>query len=87
MRFDDRITGKLSTYATQAKKIHFEIDPSEINKNVPVDVPVLGNCKETVAAVLALVNKNEHTEWKNSFKEHLEKEDELVIQPEIHPAD
>lgn len=87
MRFDDRITGKLSTYATQAKKIHFEIDPSEVNKNVHVDVAVLGNCKDTLAAVLKLVNKNEHKLWKESFKGYLEKEKEVVIEPEIHPTD
>lgn len=87
MRFDDRITGKLSTYATQAKKIHFEIDPSEINKNVPVDVPVLGDCKQTLAALLELVRPNEHKAWKESFKEYREKENEVVIQPEIHPAE
>lgn len=86
MRFDDRITGKLSTYATQAKKIHFEIDPSEINKNVLVDVAVLGNCKETLAAVCELVNPNEHTAWKESFAPHLERENREVIEPEIHPA-
>ena len=57
MRFDDRITGKLSTYAQQAKKIHFDIDPSEINKNVQVDVAVLGNCKETLREVTALLEK------------------------------
>ena len=55
MRFDDRITGNINTYARQAKKIHFDIDPSEINKNIPVDVAVLGNCKDTVARVLELV--------------------------------
>ncbi len=87
MRFDDRITGKLSTYATQAKKIHFEIDPSEINKNVPVDVPVLGDCKETLSALLELVEPNEHKEWIGSFQEYYDKENEMVIQPEIHPAD
>lgn len=87
MRFDDRITGKLSTYATQAKKIHFEIDPSEINKNVPVDVPVLGDCKETLSALLELIEPNEHKEWIGSFKEYYDKENEAVIQPEIHPAD
>lgn len=87
MRFDDRITGKLSTYATQAKKIHFDIDPSEINKNVPVDVAVLGDCKETLAAVTALLRPNSHQEWIDSFRPHVEKEDRIVIQPEIHPAE
>ena len=87
MRFDDRITGKLSTYARQAKKIHFEIDPSEVNKNVPVDVAVLGNCKQTLAQVLEQVKPNRHTEWIDSFGEHHEREKEAVIEPEIHPAD
>ncbi len=87
MRFDDRITGRLETYARQAKIIHFDIDPSEINKNVRVDVAVTGDCKETLAAVTALLDGNEHTEWKESFREHAEKEDRIVIQPEIHPSE
>ena len=67
MRFDDRITGKLATYATQAKKIHFDIDPSEINKNVKVDLAVLGDCKDTLAQVNKLIKKNLHTDWIESF--------------------
>src|SRR6056297_3670073 len=62
MRFDDRVTGDLNTYAKQAKIIHFEIDPAEVNKNVKVDVAVLGNAKETLSEILPLVNKNEHKE-------------------------
>ncbi len=87
MRFDDRITGKLSTYATQAQKIHFEIDPAEINKNVPVDVAVLGDCKQTLAEVLALVKPNDHREWVGSFQKHLDEEKRVVIEPEIHPGE
>ncbi|MCM1108823.1 MAG: biosynthetic-type acetolactate synthase large subunit [Clostridium sp.] len=87
MRFDDRITGKLDTYARQAKIIHFDIDPSEINKNVRVDVAVLGNCKDTLTAVTALLQPGEHREWKESFREHAEKENRMVIQPEIHPTE
>lgn len=87
MRFDDRITGKLSTYARQARKIHFEIDPSEVNKNVPVDLAVLGNCKDTLAAVTALMKEQKHTEWIDSFQVHYEEERRLVIEPEIHPQD
>lgn len=87
MRFDDRITGKLATYATQAKKIHFDIDPSEINKNVPVDVAVLGDCKHTLAAVTALLQPRSHQEWIDGFRPYAEKEDRMVIQPEIHPAE
>lgn len=86
MRFDDRITGKLETYARQAKKIHFDIDPSEVNKNVKVDVAVLGDCKETLPAVTALLRKSDHREWRESFREWDEKERQLVIEPQIHPA-
>lgn len=87
MRFDDRITGNLSTYAKQARKIHFDIDPSEINKNVNVDVAVLGDCKETLPAVTALLEKKEHTEWRESFREWDEKEASAVIEPQIHPTE
>ena len=85
MRFDDRITGKVSTYARQAKKIHFDIDPAEINKNIAVDLAVLGDCKETIAAVTALVNENSHKAWRESFEEYKEKEQRIVIQPEVFP--
>lgn len=87
MRFDDRITGNLNTYATQAKKIHFEIDPSEVNKNVKVDVPVLGDCKATVQAVTELLVKRDHSEWRDSFKVYDEMEVSQVIEPQIHPAE
>ena len=87
MRFDDRITGKLSTYATQARKIHFDIDPSEINKNVSVDVAVLGDCKETLPAVTALLHDNAHNAWRESFSEWDKKETEVVIEPQIHPTE
>jgi acetolactate synthase-1/2/3 large subunit len=87
MRFDDRVTGNLATYAKQAKVIHFDIDPSEINKNVKVDVAVLGNCKKTLAMVTALLNKQKHTEWLDSFKQYEEQENEKVIQPEVYPKE
>lgn len=87
MRFDDRITGKLSTYARQAKKIHFDIDPSEINKNVEVDVAVLGNCKETLPAVTALLEKKEHTAWREAFHQWDKEEESVVIEPQIHPTE
>lgn len=87
MRFDDRITGKLSTYAKQARKIHFDIDPSEINKNVSVDVAVLGDCKETLPAVIALLHDNAHNAWRESFSEWDKKETEVVIEPQIHPTE
>ena len=86
MRFDDRVTGNLATYARQARKIHFDIDPAEVNKNVAVDVAVLGNCKETVAAVTEMLDSAERPAWREAFRPYDEREDTLVIQPEIHPA-
>lgn len=86
MRFDDRVTGKLATYATQAKVIHFDIDPAEIDKNVKTDVAVLGNCKETLAAVTALLKPAGHEEWLDSFLPYEQVEEEKVIRPELQPA-
>lgn len=86
MRFDDRVTGNLVTYAKQAKVIHFDIDPAEVNKNVKVDIAVLGDCKHTLASVTELLKKNTHTEWIDSFKEYEKVEEEKVIRPELHPA-
>ncbi|GLL55771.1 hypothetical protein KUBF_34340 [Bacteroides finegoldii] len=86
MRFDDRVTGNLATYAKQAKVIHFDIDPAEVNKNVKVDIAVLGDCKETLKAVTRLLKKNEHAEWVDSFTEYEKVEEEKVIRPELYPA-
>ena len=86
MRFDDRVTGNLATYARQAKVIHFDIDPAEINKNVKVDVAVLGDCKKTLAAVTALLEPARHTAWNESFREYEQVEEEKVIRRELHPA-
>lgn len=85
MRFDDRVTGNLQTYARQAKVIHFEIDPAEINKNVKVDVAVLGNCKETLTEVSKLVNEANHDKWIHSFQKYEKEEGKKVIEPAIHP--
>ena len=87
MRFDDRVTGNLATYAKQAKIIHMDIDPSEFNKNVKVDVAVLGNCKRTLKALIDLVAEAKHTEWIESFAEQAEIENKHVIEPEIHPTE
>lgn len=87
MRFDDRITGNLATYAKQAKKIHFDIDPSEINKNVEVDVAVLGDCNETLREVTELLHENNHNDWRESFRQWDEQESSVVIEPQIHPTD
>ncbi|SIR28398.1 biosynthetic-type acetolactate synthase large subunit [Maribacter ulvicola] len=86
MRFDDRVTGRLEDYAKQAKVIHFEIDPAEINKNVHADVAVLGNSKETLGLVLPLINENSHQAWHNGFKEKYKIEFDTIIKNDIHPT-
>lgn len=85
MRFDDRVTGNLQAYARQAKIIHFDIDLSEIGKNVSVDVPVPGDAKETLAAVTRLLKPATHTTWIDSFGADEREEYEKVIEKEIHP--
>lgn len=87
MRFDDRVTGKLETYAKQAKVIHLDVDPSEIGKNVPVDVPILGNCKRTLALLTELIQPQKHEEWIASFKPYEEKEYAQVIEKEVFPTE
>lgn len=87
MRFDDRVTGNLDTYARQAKVIHFDIDPSEINKNVPADLAVVGDCKQTLARVTALMEQRTHRDWRDAFRPYREEETTRVIEPAIHPAD
>ncbi|MEE9364347.1 MAG: biosynthetic-type acetolactate synthase large subunit [Cellulophaga sp.] len=86
MRFDDRVTGDLSKYAKQAKVIHFDIDPAEINKNVKVAVGVLGNSKETLELLIPLVEKNSHPEWHNEFKKKYKQEYDAVIDGDINPT-
>ncbi len=87
MRFDDRVTGKVDEYARQAKIMHFDIDPAEINKNVKVDLAVLGDCKRTLAAVTSLLHKAEHKEWKESFIPLAEEEERRVVRPELYPSE
>lgn len=87
MRFSDRVTGSLKTYAKQAKIIHLDIDKSEIDKCVKTDVAVVADCKESLPALTALVNKANHQEWKDSFKELAQQEFERVIEPAIHPTE
>tara|TARA_B110000090_G_scaffold187222_1_gene216554 strand:+ start:1066 stop:2799 length:1734 start_codon:yes stop_codon:yes gene_type:complete len=86
MRFDDRVTGDLSKYATQAKVIHFEIDPSEIDKNVKTDVAVLGDAKASLAAILPFINENTHTKWHQEFKDLYAIEYEQVIKDDLYPT-
>lgn len=87
MRFDDRVTGDVKTYARQARVIHFDIDPSEINKNIKADLAVVGDCKQTLARVTALLDKQSHTGWKDSFQPYWRRETERVINPAIHPTE
>ncbi len=86
MRFDDRVTGSLNTYAKQAKVIHFEIDPAEIDKNVKTDVAVLGDAKASLDLLLPLLDKKEHTDWHQEFKDLYAIEYDKVIKDDIHPT-
>jgi acetolactate synthase-1/2/3 large subunit len=86
MRFDDRVTGRLDKYAKQARVIHLDIDPAEIDKNVKTTVPVWGDCKETLPMLTELVQKKDHTAWINKFKEYREKEVQKVIHDEMNPT-
>jgi len=85
MRFDDRVTGKVAAYARQAKIIHFEIDPAEINKIIHADAPVLGNAKKSLRMLIDNVNPNSHQEWLNEFRACDKIEYEKVISNDIHP--
>tara|TARA_B100001146_G_scaffold225125_1_gene246756 strand:- start:42331 stop:44061 length:1731 start_codon:yes stop_codon:yes gene_type:complete len=86
MRFDDRVTGNLETYAKQAKVIHFEIDPAEIHKNVYADVPVLGDAKANLEALLPMLASKEHKDWLQRFQELYQIEHETIIQKDLFPA-
>jgi acetolactate synthase-1/2/3 large subunit len=86
MRFDDRVTGNLATYAKQAKVIHFEIDPAEIDKNVKTTVAVLADVKEALTALIPLVESKTHEDWHNEFKEKYKIELEAVINEELTPT-
>jgi acetolactate synthase-1/2/3 large subunit len=88
MRFDDRITGDLSTYAKQAKVVHIEIDPSEIDKNVKADAPVVGDAKAALKALLPLVNKADHKEWRAEFKKYDDEEYDKITKKDLfHEGD
>jgi len=86
MRFDDRVTGSLDTYAKQAKVIHFEIDPAEIDKNVKTDVAVLGDAKTSLELLLPLLDKNSHKEWHQQFKDLYQIEFDKVIKNDLYPT-
>ncbi len=86
MRFDDRVTGRLDKYAKQAKVIHLDIDPAEIDKNVKTTVPVWGDCKETLPMLTALLDKVDHSEWLQQFRELEKEEVKEVIFDEMNPS-
>ena len=86
MRFDDRVTGDVTRYAKQAQIIHFEIDPAEVNKNIEVDIAVLGNAKETLKEVIKYVDTNSHKNWLKEFTDLYQVEFNKVIDDEINPS-
>ncbi|WP_339700112.1 biosynthetic-type acetolactate synthase large subunit [uncultured Roseivirga sp.] len=86
MRFDDRVTGDLSRYAKQAKVVHFDIDPAEINKNVEADVAVLGDCKESLQALISLVYERSHQGWLEEFEALKGIEQAKVIEQDLRPT-
>ena len=85
MRFSDRVTGNVNTYAKQAKIIHLDIDKSEIDKCVKTDVAIVADCKESLPSLTRLIEKRDHSEWRESFKPLAEKEYNKVIMPALHP--
>ena len=86
MRFDDRVTGKLDEYAKQAKIIHFEIDPAEVDKNIKTDVAVLGDAKQNLIKLLPHVDVNSHPEWLQKFKDLYQIEYKKVIKNDLYPT-
>ena len=86
MRFDDRVTGRLDKYAKQAKVIHLDIDPAEIDKNVKTTVPVWGDCKETLPMLTELVEQKVYPQWLQRFKDYMKEEEETCIYPELNPT-
>ncbi len=85
MRFDDRVTGKVSTFAAQAKVIHLEIDPAEIDKIIKTDVAVLGDCKSSLSLLTDYVKAKEYPSWRNRFSELDQEEYTEVQKAELHP--
>ncbi len=87
MRFDDRVTGRLDKYAKQAKVIHFDIDPAEIDKNVKTTVSVWGDCKETLPLLTELLQQKVYPQWLDRFRDCRQQEEETCIHNELHPTE
>lgn len=85
MRFDDRVTGTLSTYARHAKIIHIDIDPAELNKNVKATIPIVADARYALQALIPLIEKKQPSEWLNKFKKHQDVEYNKLILDEIYP--
>jgi acetolactate synthase I/II/III large subunit len=85
MRFDDRVTGRLDKYAKQAKVIHLDIDPAEIDKNVKATVPVWGDCRETLPLLTEKIEQKVYPQWLQKFKDHQQEEEDIVIKEELNP--
>lgn len=86
MRFDDRVTGRLDKYAKQAKVVHLDIDPAEIDKNVKATVPVWGDCKATLPMITELLETKNHSEWLQKFRDLEKEEIKEVIHEELNPS-
>jgi len=86
MRFDDRVTGRLDKYAKQAKVIHLDIDPAEIDKNVKANIGVWGDCKETLPMLTQLVEQKVYPQWLKKFNDFKNQEEEICIVPEMNPT-
>ena len=86
MRFDDRVTGDLSRYAKQAKIIHLELDPAEINKNVKATVAVLGDCKDSLTQLTAVISAKTYPDWMAKFRTLELQEKEAVVQHDLTPT-
>jgi acetolactate synthase-1/2/3 large subunit len=86
MRFDDRVTGDVKTYGKNAKVVHFEIDPAEVNKNIKADIAVIADIKETFEAILPLIREKKREEWLNQFKNAYQYEYDKIIHKDLHPT-
>ena len=85
MRFDDRVTGDVERYARQAKVIHIEIDPAEIDKNIRADVPIIADAKEALEALVEMIDPNQHSDWIGEFREAQATEAEMVVSRDLYP--
>ena len=86
MRFDDRVTGDPKTYANQAKIIHLDIDPAEINKNIKVEVPIIGDCKESLKLITEKIERRSHKKWISKFDDLMKIEFDKVINSDLNPS-